>query len=47
VETKVENRSVYTLGAVTRDDRRRVLLVKKRDGPFRLSLPGASGGQAD
>jgi hypothetical protein len=47
VETKVENRYVYARGAVTRDGRRRVLLVEKRDGPFRLSSPGASGGQAD
>jgi hypothetical protein len=47
VETNVENRYVYALGAVTRDGRRRVRLVKNGDGLFMLSVPGASGRQPD
>jgi hypothetical protein len=47
VETKVDNRYVYALGAVKPDGKRRVLLVNKRNRPFEVTIPGASGGQLD
>ena len=47
VDTKVENRYVYALGAVKPDGKRRVLLVNKRNRPFEITVPGASGGQMD
>ena len=47
VETKVDNRYVYALGAVKSDGKRRVLLINKRNRPFDISIPGASGGQLD
>jgi hypothetical protein len=47
VETKVDNRYVYAMGAVKPDGERRVLLVNKRNRPFEVSVPGASGGQMD
>jgi hypothetical protein len=47
VETKVDNRYVYALGAVKSDGKRRVLLVNKRNRPFEITVPGASGGQMD
>jgi hypothetical protein len=47
VETTVENRYVYALGAVKSDGKRRVLLVNKRNRPFEVSIPGARGGQVD
>jgi hypothetical protein len=45
VETKVDNRYVYALGAVKSDGKRRVLLVNKRNRPFEVTIPGAGGGQ--
>jgi len=47
VETSVDNRYVYALGAVKPDGKRRVLLVNKRNRPFEITVPGASGGQMD
>src|SRR5213080_4007976 len=47
VETKIDNRYVYALGAIRSDGKRRILLVNKRNRPFEISIPGASGGQAD
>jgi glycosyl hydrolase family 39 (putative alpha-L-iduronidase) len=47
VGTKVDNRYVYALGAVKGDGTRRVLLVNKRNRPFDVTVPGASGGQVD
>jgi hypothetical protein len=47
VDTKVDNRYVYALGAIKSDGRRRILLVNKRNRPFEIIIPGASGGQMD
>jgi hypothetical protein len=51
VETEPFNRSVdsylYSLAVVKPDGKRRVLLVNKRDRPFEITVPGASGGQED
>jgi hypothetical protein len=41
------NPYVYTIAFVTHDDKKRVLLVNKRDRPFEVSIAGASGGQVD
>jgi hypothetical protein len=38
---------VYAIGFVTRDGKRRVLLVNKRNRTFEVSLSGASGAQVD
>jgi hypothetical protein len=38
---------VYSLAFATRDGKRRVLLVNKRDRAFDVSIPGASGGRVD
>jgi len=38
---------VYSLGFLTRDGKRRLLLVSKRDRDFELIVPGASGGRQD
>jgi hypothetical protein len=38
---------VYALGAVKPDGKRRVLLVNKRNRPFEISVPGATGGRLD
>jgi hypothetical protein len=38
---------VYSLAFATHDGKRRVLLVNKRDRPFEVSIPGASGGRVD
>ena len=42
-----DNPYVYTLAFSTRDGRRRVLLVNKRDRTFDVSVAGASGGQVN
>lgn len=41
------NPYLYSLAFVTRDGKRRVLLVNKRDRSFAVSVGGATGGQAD
>ena len=38
---------VYSMAVVTRDGKRRILLVNKRDRGFEISVPGASGGQEE
>ena len=38
---------VYYQGFLTRDGRRRLLLVNKRDRTIEVSVPGASGGRED
>jgi len=47
VETGVSVPYVYSLGVITRDGKRRLLLVNKRDREFQLSIPGASGGEEE
>lgn len=47
VETSVDNRYVYAMGAVKSDGKRRVLLVNKRNRPFEVTVPGASGGEME
>ncbi len=38
---------LYSLAVVKPDGKRRILLVNKRDHPFEISIPGATGGQED
>jgi len=45
VEIRPDHPYVYSLAFVTRDGKRRVLLVNKRDRTFEVSIVGASGGQ--
>ena len=45
VRTNIETPSVYGLGFVTRDGKRKVLLVNKRMWTVVASVPGATGGQ--
>jgi Glycosyl hydrolases family 39 len=47
VETQLPNPYVYAMGVVTRDGKRRLLLVNKRDRDLELVVPGASGGRQD
>ena len=42
-----DNQYVYSLAFATRDGKRRVLLVNKRNRRFDVSVVGASGGQVD
>ena len=41
------NPAIYSLPVVTKDGKRRVLLVNKRDQAFEVSVSGASGGQIE
>ena len=36
---------IYSLPVVTKDGKKRILLVNKRDRPFQVTVPGISGGQ--
>jgi hypothetical protein len=47
VETSLDTPSAYALGFVTRDAKRKVLLVNKRDRTFVASIPGAAGGRLE
>jgi len=51
VETEPFNRSVdsylYYMAVVKPDGKRRILLVNKRDRPFEITVPGATGAQED
>lgn len=53
VETRVEaggghrHPYVYALGAIGSDGRHRLLIVNKRNRPFALSVPGATGGTVE
>jgi hypothetical protein len=38
---------LYALAVVKPDGKRRILLINKRDRPFSISVPGATGGQED
>ena len=38
---------LYSLAVVKPDGKRRILLVNKRDRPFDITVPGATGGQED
>jgi hypothetical protein len=38
---------IYGLAGVTKAGKRRLLLVNKRDRDFQISIPGATGGQAE
>ena len=40
-----ESPFVYSLPVITKNDKKRVLLVNKRDRPFQVTIPGARGGQ--
>jgi len=44
VEASSASPDVYAQGFITPDGKRKVLLVNKRDRPFRVSMPGSSGG---
>jgi len=41
------NPYVYTIAFLTKDGKKRVLLVNQRDRPFEVAIAGASGGQLD
>jgi hypothetical protein len=41
------NSAIYSLPVVTKDGKKRVLLVNKRDRAFDVSIPGASGGEIE
>ena len=45
--THIGTPSVYGLGFVTRDGKRKVLLVNKRDRTVVASVPGAAGGRLE
>ena len=47
VETDLSSPFVYSLGVVTHDGKRRLLLVNKRDRGLEVSIPGAKGGQQE
>ena len=45
VDTQFVRGYVYASAVITRDGKKRVLLINKRDRPFEINVPGASGGQ--
>jgi Glycosyl hydrolases family 39 len=47
VETHLGASNAYALGFVTRDGKRKVLLVNKHDRTFAASIPGAAGGKLE
>ena len=47
VETQVTSPYVYSMGVLTRDGRRRMLLVNKRDRDIELAVPGAGGARQE
>ena len=47
IETNVDTPSVYALGFITRDGKRKVLLVNKHDRTFVASIPAAAGGRLE
>ena len=46
-EVKPDNPHIYPLAFLTQDGRKHLLLINKRNRPFTVSLPGATGGQID
>jgi hypothetical protein len=47
IETHMGRPSVYALGFITRDGKRKVLLVNKHDRTFVASILGAAGGRLE
>jgi len=48
VEAKITDSTyVYALGVITREGKRRLLLINKRNRIMQLSIPGVRGGQQD
>ena len=47
VETQVASPYVYSMGVRTRDGKRRILLVNKRDRDIELMVPGAAGARQE
>jgi len=47
VETQVGLPAVYAQGFVTRDGKRKILLINKRSRPAVVSIPSATGAQVD
>ena len=47
VETDLSSPFVYSLGVVTHDGKRRLLLINKRDRGLEVLIPGAKGGQQE
>jgi hypothetical protein len=47
VETKVGLPAVYAQGFATRDGKRKILLINKRNRPVIVSIPSAAGAQVD
>jgi hypothetical protein len=47
IETGASDSAIYCLGVLSRDGKRRLLLVNKRDRGFEVSVSGASGGNED
>jgi len=47
VETSASAPNVFVQAFVTRDGKRKLLLVNKRDEPYALTLPGAAGAEID
>jgi len=47
IEDTIFSRSpfVYSLAVITKDGKKRLLLVNKRDRSMKVSIPGASGGE--
>jgi hypothetical protein len=47
VETQVTSPYVYSMGVLTRDGKRRMLLVNKRDRDIELTVPGVAGARQE
>jgi hypothetical protein len=47
VETQVTSPYVYSMGVLTRDGKKRILLVNKRDRDIELPVPGVAGARQD
>src|ERR1700692_640735 len=45
IEGSASSRSpIYSMAVMTKDGKKRVLLVNKRDHPMKINIPGANGG---
>jgi hypothetical protein len=47
IKTKASESRVYALAVVTREGKRKILLVNKRDHPIEVTIAGASGGRKE
>ena len=47
VEAESNNPLIHVMALLTRNHRRRVLLINKRNRPINVSIPGAAGGQEE